>query len=278
MITKLEVVGPQGTILNLPLGGSDSGIKVRNIEGLDPVKATITSSTFAKLDGSRYQQSRRENRNILLTMDLEPYAGETENYGASVSDLRSLLYSWFMPKNNVTFKIYVDGSPKYLTTGMVESFESPLFTKTPQVVISIICFDPAFYAITDFGFSGTSVNNNIETILNYPGNIEAGYTLTFKPNRSINGFSIFNRRPDGYLASMDIQKDLYNGDQVIISTEPGNKYVSLRHNGAQSSILYSVGKGAIWGPLWPGRNFFRVYCSGASIPYDIVYKPKYGGL
>jgi hypothetical protein len=96
MLTKVEVRASQGGFISLPLDDASSGYIVQSVEGLDPVKATLVSSSFAQQDGSKYQSSRRESRNIKLTLGLEPdWVNDT------VRSLRSRLYSTFMPKNAV---------------------------------------------------------------------------------------------------------------------------------------------------------------------------------
>ena len=97
MLTAVEAFTPQGENLFLPLQDSSGGYVVQDIDGLDPVNAQIVSSKFARLEGEQYQSSYREKRNILISLGLEP------DYGAalSVSQLRSRLYDFFMPKSPV---------------------------------------------------------------------------------------------------------------------------------------------------------------------------------
>lgn len=102
MLERIEVISNQGALLNLPLEDLDHGFLLENVEGLDPVKATITSSSFAQLDGSQYQSSRREERNIKLTISLVPDFSANE----SVRDLRRRLYAYFMSKAAVDLRFY----------------------------------------------------------------------------------------------------------------------------------------------------------------------------
>lgn len=274
MLTKLDIEDLQGHTLSLPLQPATPGYLIKEIEGLDPVKANVVSSEFAQLDGSQYQSSRRENRNIILRIGLEPYfAG-----GSTVSDLRSALYSYFMPKNWVNLKFFIDGTLAYTIQGTVESCESSLFSKDPEVTVSIICFDPNFLAPSSTTVNGTTVSTSAEQTITIPSTVEVGYLLTMNVNRSITGFSIYNRRPDGSIAQLDLALSLLSGDVVKISTEPKSKYATLTRSGVTSSILYAVSASSKWGPLWPGDNFFRVLLSGTTIPFTILYTDKYGGL
>jgi hypothetical protein len=273
MLTKIEVDDLQGHTLSLPLFDAPPGYLVTGIDGLDPVKSTIVSSSFGQLDGSQFQSSRRENRNIVMRVRMEPYSG-----GSTVAQLRSLLYQYFMPKTNVILKFYNDNTLAYLIQGQVESCETPLFTKEPEMSVSIMCFDPNFYAPSPVTINSSTVSGNTELAINNVGSVETGYVFTIPIDRTISGFSILNRRPSGAMAQLDFTAALAAGNIVTISTEFKNKYANLRVAGAEASALYAVSPSSKWGPLYAGINYFRVLVAGAAIPYSVVYTPKYGGI
>lgn len=275
MLTKVNLVDQFGTTLSLPLQDNTNGYTVKNIEGLDPVNATIVSSPFAQLDGSQSQGARRENRNIVLTIGLEPYSG-----GDTVKELRTALYNWLMPKSFVTMTFFDDGAitPGYTITGQVESFEAALFSKDPEVVASIICFDPAFEAFEPTAITGlTTVTDTagLYTTIDNPGSIEVGYLLTLSANRVASaGFTVYNYRPGVTETQLEVKAALANLDVVYLSTRERDKSV-LKNT---SSVLYSVPASSKWVMLYPGTNYIRVVCAGAAIPYRIDYTAKYGGL
>ena len=60
LLSEVTVVNSRGLQLNLPLSDISGGIVVRNIDGLDPTKATLVSSGFANQNGEQYHSSRRE--------------------------------------------------------------------------------------------------------------------------------------------------------------------------------------------------------------------------
>jgi Phage tail protein len=273
MLTKIEVEDLQGHTASFPLQATDTGYTIKDIAGLDPVKSTIVSAQFAQLDGSQFQSSRRENRNIILTIGIEPYYGIW-----TVRDLRAALYAYFMPKNNVNLKFYMDDVLSASIMGQVESCEADLFSKDPQVVVSIICFDPNFVGPNEVTVNGNTVSGTTEQTINYPGSVETGYLFTLNVNRTAAGFTINNRRPDGSSAELDFTMALLNGDVISLSTVSRDKYVTITRGGVTSPALYAVSTTAKWGPLYPGDNFFRVSTAGAAIPYTVKYTPKYGGL
>lgn len=279
MLTKLDVDDKQGHTLSLPLQDSSAGYTVKSIEGLDPVKATITSSSFAQLDGSQQQSARRENRNVIVKVGIEPYSG-----GSTVRALRTALYAYFMPKAFLILKFYEDDVLTATIEGQVESCEAPLFSQNPEANVSIICFDPAFQAPAATVVNGSTVSNSTEQTINYPGTLEVGYEFQLNINRTIAagaGFTIYNRRPGGSIAQLDVicPVALASGDVIKISTKARSKTATLvKSGGATSSYMYAVSGQSSWGPLYPGNNYVRVYATGAAIPFTITYTASYGGL
>ena len=268
MLTRVEAVSRRGNLLNLTLDDLDSGLLVDEIDGLGPVKATITSSDFAQLDGSQFQSSRRENRNIIITISLEPdWSIET------VEDLRRRVYDHFMPKSDVELKLYFDNRNTLSIKGMVESAEPEIFSAEPKIVVSIICFDPDF---VDYelqlveGFTSESIT---ATEVYYDGTVEAGFNFGLFVDRNLTDFSIYMNE-----SQMDFSGILQAGDLLNIRTIPGDKFVRLTRTGNESSYLYGISPQSKWLTLEPGNNQFRVYAVGASIPYTMGYINRYGGV
>jgi hypothetical protein len=274
MLTKVEVDNLQGKTLSLPLDDISGGYVIKDIAGLDPVKATISTSAFAQLDGATFQGARREMRNILMKLGIEPDYATT-----SVAALRQSLFSFFMPKTDVLLRFYMDNVLHSTIQGKVESCEAPPFSQDPELVASILCMDPNFKHPSTISYLSTvTTATTSEYNLNISGTVETGYVFTLNVNRSISGFTIYNRRPDGTVRQMDVTLALVAGDVVKISTEPRNKYATLTRGGVTTSILYAVSPTSNWAPFNPGYNYYRVLVSGAAIPYTLVYTPRYGGL
>lgn len=273
MITMMEVRTLQGTLLSLPLEDSSSGMIIQEINGLDPVKATIVSSSFATMDGAQYQSSRRESRNVTLTLGL------VANYSSnSPRSLRAQLYSFFMPKSQIILRFYMDDASTVEILGRVESFETPLFSNEPKVDISILCFDPDFTGIAPISLTGSTVSTTVNTLVEYDGTIETGFVFTLNVNRTLTEFTLYNRPPDNITRTLDFAAALVSGDVVTISTVSGSKSITLTRSGITSSLLYGMTPQSSWLELFPGENSFRAHAVGAAIPYGITYTPRYGGL
>jgi hypothetical protein len=273
MLTKVEVFNSRGNTLMLPFKGSTSGCLVKDITGLNPVKATIVSSSFALMDGSEYQASRRESRNIVITLGLNPDQRVTD-----VQTLRSSLYGFFMPKTSVTLRFFMDDIAFVHIAGMIESCDAPIFSKDPEMVISVLCFDPEFVAETPIVFSATTVNDSTMRAIVYPGTVETGFILSLAVSSVLTEFTLYGVSPMGDHWAIDVSGDFVAGDVIELSTVSGNKYATLTRTGVTSSIMYAVSPMSTWFDLFPGISMVRILTNVTGSPYTITYTPMYGGI
>lgn len=279
MLSIVEARTVRGALLTLPLEDISNGYTVKEIEGLDPVKANVVSSSFARFDGSQYQSSRRESRNIKVKLGLELYDVST-----SVRDLRNRLYQFFMPKSEVSLRFYDSDGLTVDISGRVESCEAPLFSSDPQVDVSIICFDPDFteqdpIVVSDVTTNLDTTNPDGLIYVPYFGTVETGVEFILHPNRSLTQFSIYH---SAYLGGaedvLDFAAPLSAGDTLSISTVPGAKGATLIRGSTSSSMLYGISPQSAWIQLESGDNYIRFYATGAPIPFDMKYVNRYGGL
>lgn len=272
MLIKLEARNRSGNILSLPLEDSSAGLILTDVDGLNPVKATIVSSSFAQQDGEQYHSSRREKRQITIKIEYDLFSA------TPVWQLRDRLYSYFMTKTEVKLRFFrVDGLTVDIV-GRVEDFDSPLFVKEPEANIVILCVDPDLISLTPVTLTGNTTSTTAETLVPYSGTVESGLLFTLNVDRTLSEFTIYHRDPAGTLYSLDFQSPLLAGDVVTISTVSGNKYVTLTRAGISSFLLRAVSPQSKWVEFEKGDNYIRVYAIGAAIPFNIAYTPKYGAL
>lgn len=273
MLATVEVRNTQGSLLSLPLEDPSAGYVVADIEGLEPVKATLVSSGFANMDGEQYHSSRREKRNVVLRLSVEPdYVTE------SVRDLRNRLYEFFMPKTEVELRFIMNDGLSVKIMGRIETFDFPLFARDPEATISLLCFDPDFVDVNARVFTGMTTDTSTETPIPYDGTIEAGITFSLFVDRSLSLFHIHHRGPDGDVRSMTVAASLLAGDVVTINTRTGQKIATLTRAGITTSLVYAVSPASEWTELGHGDNLIRVQATGAAIPFQIDYADRYGGL
>lgn len=273
----------QGNGLTLQLGDVSSGLTVMDISGLDPVKATLVSSSFANQDGGVYQSSRRDSRNITMKLGLDP-----DPALASVLALRRFVYSIFRPKSEVTLKFFVDDTDDaiedgYQIVGRVESCLSPMFAQQPQVDISIMCFDPDFVDPVQVVTTGITSVDASPTYFLYDGTVETGFAATISVHAAISEFSLIYKDGLNQLWNMDFAIPLLAGDFVRVVTTPGSKEATLIRAGVYSSILYAVSPQSTWAEFAPGDNHLQLYVSGdvvtgGSLSATVAYNKRFGEL
>jgi hypothetical protein len=273
MLYKFDVLNQQGATTTFQFDDTSAGFELRDIDGLDPVKATLSSASFAQLDGEQYHSSKRGKRNLMMKIGLEP-----DFVDVSVKDLRDQLYSYFMPKSQVTLTFYDDDGPTVYILGRVEDCVCPLFVSEPEANISILCFDSDFKDTGDVSLSGNSVADTTETLVTYEGSVDTGIVFTFLPDRAVSAFTVYHRKPDGSSLQQDFSISLVADDSLVVSNIPGQKSVMLTRSSVTTSVLYAKATQSGWIELAPGDNYIRVFAEGAPIPYTIEYTNRYGGL
>lgn len=274
MLTEVDATNVRSDTLQLPLLSAANGYAVRDIQGLDPVNAALTSSSMAQLDGTQFQNARRDNRNITMKLGLVPNFVDT-----TVDSLRQNLYDYFMPKSNVGLTFWKDGAIYAVTSGTVEDFQNTMFSADPEVNISIVCFDPDFYAPSPTVTSLSTVTTTVPTSFVYPGNSDCGVIFAMSINTTLTGFTIYNQQPDGTLTTFAVAGSFVSGDVFTINSIPGQKSATLTRGGITTSALSMVDPtNAGWPVFQRGENLFRAFASVASIPCSVTYTTKYGGL
>jgi len=247
---------------------------VLSVEGLDPVKASINTAQYAFIDGEVFQAAQGGMRNIVLTLGYAP------NYETqTVATLRRTLYGYFMPKSKVRLVFYSDHMPTVQITGYVESFDTPLFTKDPQVQISILCPQPHFDSLAVSQINGLTRTTG-DSVINYDGTAECGFYLTLAASGSMNGFSVYNTQAvtEAFTMAMAI-----TGQYVVLNTNDGEK--SLRYGGAtgtDNDIIRTVNPYSTWMKLKPGVNLFHVGNSASGCPdgfnWNLQWVSRFGGI
>ena len=271
-LSMVTIVSASGEAVELPVGSS-LGYQLEEVEGLDPVKATIASSNFGLTDGASYQSSRRDVRNIVMRIGLIP-----DFVTNTVQSLRLGLARKMMPKSQVTLRFHDEDGTVLRAVGRVESFEAPLFVQSPKATISFLCMDPDFISEVESSFSGSSVADLTNTTLNYEGTVNTGFRLEMVVNRPTNEISFVVQTSEGETKRMDFAIALASGDKIEISSVFGGKGVWVTKGGVRETALYATTPNSHFLTLSSGPNAVRVQLVGAPIPYTIKYYARHGGL
>jgi hypothetical protein len=101
----------------------------------------------------------------------------------------------------------------------------------------------------------SSVLTVAERSIIYNGDSETGVAITLHATGDVSNIALVNRNADTS-GTMRINVDLVEGDDIVISTVRGNKYVRLIRDGVATNILNRLGKNINWFELVRGENIF----------------------
>jgi Phage tail protein RIFT-related domain len=283
MLTEVKAYSSWQSAPELLLDGNGRAetdfIQIRNIDGLDPVKASVNTSPFGAIDGSSYTGSSVLSRNIVLTVRPNPnWANWT------YESLRRLLYSYFMPKRPTRLVFYSDDMIPVAIEGIVESVEVNPFSNDPELLISVICPDPYFVALDPIVVTGQSIRaGGTVTEIDYNGTIESGIyvqvTHVSTPAPTTIQIQIGDPEISYFIVDASVGPSLY----FEMSSVPMQKYVQNVNmsTGVITNLLSKVHiiEGSSWPTiLQPGLNEFSVITNQGVQDWELRYFERFGGL
>ena len=301
MIKSITVTNHRSESVVIELRSPEiSGLFVRGVDGLGPSKGIINTRESLSLDGSAFNSARKEQRNILFKL------GFLEK--PTIEDTRQSTYKYFPIKRRIKMTIETDNKTVH-TWGYVESNEPDIFSKEEGSTVSVICPDPYFYSVIsgvvnfssvvaqfEFPFSNESLTEKLiifgeimtepQQNVFYEGEAEVGFRMYIHANGPVENITIHNLVS---LQSMTIDTDILtaltgegldDGDDIIISTLNGQKYVTLIRDAVEINILNALGPDSDWLTLSPGDNIFYYEATSGetNLEFRIEYDTLYEGI
>ena len=253
-------------------------IQVRNIEGLNPVKASISGSPMAVVDGTSFTGASVLSRNIVLTLGLNPN-WQTWSFEA----LRRLLYAYFTPKSLVRLRFSSDDMPDVQIEGYVEDVSVNQFSKDPEFNVSILCPDPHFITVTPEVITGETIHEmgTFETI-QYDGNVPAGILVEVVYVSGAEPEEIAIQIGDPAITHFMVEASVSATKYFQMSSVPMNKFVQNvdLSIGTIINLLdhIHIQQGSSWPTLEPGENHFHVITDAGVQDFTLTYYERFGGL
>lgn len=304
MIYSIDVTNFKGETINIDLFNPEaSGLLISDITGITPIGANINTTNYGVLDGAVYNSARIDPRQINIMMYLleKPTIEITR---------QEILYRHFPLKKPVKIRFNTDRRSSVIT-GYVESVETPIFTDKEETNVSILCPDPFFYEDEvrtkrllralpefEFPFSNESLTEKLicfgdiyddpMSIINYEGDGEIGCTihLRAKGNNPVVNPTIFDVYNNQKL-TVNTEKiktitgyDFKAGDEIIISSVAGKKYMNYQHGGVYQDIINAFPLRMTWFTLKSGANLFGIKAEQnfENLTMEIEYIPTYEGV
>ena len=280
MLTKLQAFSSwtDATELTLDDAGREETdlIQIRNIDGLDPVKATVNTSPFGSVDGVAYTGSDVADRNIVLTLHPNP---DWKDW--TFEKLRRLLYSYFMPKLQTQLIFYSDDIPPVEIFGIVEDASINPFASDLEMQVSIICPDPYFTAVDSTVITGNATRDNSTPVsIEYNGSIATGFNVQLNRDADPAPTTIGVQVGDPGVSYFNVAATVDASNYFEANSLTGNKYVRNvnRTTGVIANLLSKISQGSTWPILQPGTNKFSMITDKGSQDWTLTYYARYGGL
>jgi phage-related protein len=251
-------------------------VQIRNIDGLEPVKASVNTSLFGSVDGAAYTGASVPSRNIVLTIHPNP-DWHTWKY----EDLRKLIYAYFMSKRPVLLVFYSDEDPPVEISGIVESVENSIFSKDQEFNISVICPDPYFISTDPKIITGQSIRSGGAPItVTYNGTVETGFRVkvSFSSGTAPTtiGIQVGDPKVSYFNVTATVGSTLYL-DMSSIAMQKYIQNVSIG-SGVITNLLSKMQEGSKWPLFQPGDNHFSVITDQGVQDWELTFYERFGGL
>lgn len=278
MIHSITATNPQGESLKMELARPEgSGLIIRKVDGLGPVKATVNLTSVVGLDVSTVNSTSLDPRNIVF--DIELMAQPT------IEVTRRLSYNFFQLRKLVKLEVVTD-TTTFTTEGIVESNEPDIFSQNESVAISIICGNPYLIGaqwisedfssvIAKFEFeweNGLGLNElELSTrstsnarIFENIGDPDVGVVFKLKFTGPVTSPRIV-KMIGGDALKIDSAKlstiaggGIVAGDEIHLSTIVGDRYARLYRTGATINILGAIDPTSNWLQLSKGKTELKL--------------------
>lgn len=282
MLTEVKAYSSwrSAPVLLLDAGGRAETdlVQIRNIDGLDPVKASVSTSPLGSVDGASYTGSSIPSRNIVLTVHPNPDWDIWTH-----ASLRKLIYAYFMPKKATRLVFLSDDIDPVEISGIVESVENNQFSKDPEFLVSVICPDPYFTSVDPIVLTGQTVRDGgTVVIVDYQGNIETGMIVKVTEVTAPDPTSIGIQIGNPVISYFNIAAGVDATKFFEMSSLPMRKYVQNVNigSGVITNLLSqsTIQEGSDWPMLQPGENEFSIVTDQGVQDWELRYYERYGGL
>lgn len=295
MIKSVTITNPNGEEVTINLGDIEpqTGLFITEIEGLGPPKADINMTSLAAKDGSLYNSSRANGRNIVMHVRFIN--------AASIEEVRLLTYKYFPLKKRIKFHIETENRIAE-TEGYIESNEPDIFSEEESATISIVCESAWFkdasvngieivdfsdiVSLFEFEFEDddeesptlefSSIEPKRENIITYYGDADTGFTMRMFIGGTVVNPVIYNIETQERMkintskVAAIVGSAVKSGDEIRIISEAANKSITLIREGRSYNILNALDIDATWLVLHEGDNVFSYTADSGEL--NIMFK------
>ena len=244
----------------LTLTQNEDKWQVVSVTGLNPPSANISTSVIPSLDGTRFNSSRLEQRNIVITLAINGDPEINRNTLNSVIFSKRYLRTYY---KNKTKDVYIDG--------YVESVEYDVFENKMMMQISVICPFPFWRdlktsttilsPIIDLlewpislpleGIALSETITDVKAFINNAGSAVTGVQMDFEAAGAVTNPFVQNLTTG---ALMQINVEMAADDVISVNTIRGRKSIVLYSGMTTKNIINDLDSESDWLTLNIGNN------------------------
>lgn len=247
--------------------------------GLGPPEMFVSISDIA-VQGGVFQNRRPANRQMVYRIGLNP----NHMIDETAEDLRTELYGLLTPgivsygEDKVLVHFYYNGEYVAEANGWISKMEPVLFTKVPEVQITIDCADPYIQAPEPYYLPQPI--DGLNPIIPNIGTAPTGFKLEILFTQGTPFFRLFDGpNPEDIVIDLTLGSPYFNiGDTLTINTEPGEREILHDNGSTVKPLIYLLPSSVKWPMLRGGDNPFWTYLYTTFVFTNISYKPKYWGV
>lgn len=279
-VTNIDICSSNlGNIINLNFRDptSQSPYITKEIVGLDA--DDITPKYYASdMSDNKYYELALKKREIVVKISLNPNFAVGKTYATLRDDLYKLVQSSRTGSIQLRFN---DGTTtKAAVSGFVTRFESPNFTKTPEVQLTISCNESMLKAVDQVNVPVEFLSEALTIITDDESTAPHGVRFGVQFTDTVIDFSIQDALPANWAFEVNLTgsplTEFVVGDELHLSSEANNRYLYLVRGFDIIHLVDRIIPTSIWPIMFSGDNQFM--CSDF-VKWDyITYYPTYWGV
>lgn len=254
------------------------------LTGTGPPAATINRAKIATADGSRFNSSTVDERNLLLTIYIQ----------RDVARARLTLYKYIATKAYIKVYYQADGLDVW-AEGYVETAEVDPWSMEESMQVSIVCPQPYWsdvaetytdasntetlfefpFSIGSEGMELSTRNESNTTFIQNNGHVDTGVIFLLEAKTRSLQPRIYNLSTGEYIG---FYVDMLVGDRLLINTADGSKSVVLIRDGVETNYINTIMEGSKWLKMAVGQNEFTYTADEGVINLGIYHTNRYQGV
>lgn len=279
-VSDIDFISGNVEIMSLSLKRPAAAAKylAKAVVGLDASEIVPKFYAFGLQNSAKFYDYTLPPREVVVRAVLNPNYENREQ----PSDLRDELYRTISSRRDSSLMMVFKNNAVSVAqlTGTIVKFEVPHFSVVPEVQMTIKCQDPILRAITYVWMDQDDLTSThpfeiTDAISTYPhGLVFEVVLLSAQPNFTLQDketnpdWKFELAPPGGFLA----------GDILRVSSEFGNKTVTLERDGVVTPQIDSFVFGSLWPVIFPGYNEFFSNYSGQIQWNSMSYRPAFWGV